>query len=165
MRTQDISAGKNYNSGKKGEKEADQYLRSAGFVRPRGKQKSNLVSAFASRGYNLKVTAFDLVEEWVSNHWNNPKELAKVIDKVVLYEMKSASASREKPLNENWEGLGFTYSCNEDHNWKVLGDDKYKFIFVDCLRKRHILLNKNDWLQNARTTETMSVWINKPLFA
>jgi len=164
MSRRDISAGKNYNSGKKGEKEADRYLQSKGFLRPRGKQKSNIVKAFASKGFNLKVTAFDLVEAWVSDYWNTLEQLQKVVDKIVLYEMKSASATRQKPLNESWEGLGFTYSCNEDHNWKVLGDKKYKFIFVDCLRKRHILLNKNDWLQNARTTETMSVWINKPLF-
>jgi len=161
-----ISSGRNYNSGKKQEKEADIYLRSHGFIRPSGKQKNNIVKAFAYRqGKNLRVRAFDLVEEWLGKYLDDQSKLYELVDEgsVILYELKSASATRETPINEGWEGLGFTYSSNEDHNWKVLGDDKYKFVFVDCLRQRHIILNKSDWLDNARTTDTMSVWITSPL--
>ena len=162
------SSGQNYNSGKKQEKEADKYLRSQGYIRPTGKQKNNIVKAFASRPIfhkDLKVRAFDLVEEWLETHLDNSKDLASLAlaGSLVLYEMKSASATRKTPINEGWEGLGFTYSSNEDHNWKELGDDLYKFVFVDCLRQRHIILNKSDWLDNARTTDTMSVWITNPL--
>lgn len=159
------SSGQNYNSGKKQEKEADKYLRSQGYIRPTGKQKNNIAKAYASSNRELKVRAFDLVEEWLGTYLDNPKELAYLAAQgsVVLYEMKSASATRKTPINEGWEGLGFTYSSNEDHNWKELGDDLYKFVFVDCLRQRHIILNKSDWLDNARTTDTMSVWITNPL--
>lgn len=162
------SAGQNYNSGKKQEKEADKYLRSQGFIRPTGKQKNNIVKAFASRPIfhkDLKVRAFDLVKKSIEFALDDPKKLYELVcdDSVVLYEMKSASATRLTPINESWTGLGFTYSSNEDHNWKELGDDLYKFVFVDCLRQRHIILNKSDWLDNARTTDTMSVWITNPL--
>ena len=157
------SAGQNYNSGKKQEKEADRYLRSKGFIRPRGKQKKNIVTAFARAGFNLKSRAFDLVEDYVSEWWDDVDKLEEKVEWIRLYELKSASATRETPIKTNWEGLGFTYSSNEDHNWKELGDDLYKFVFVDCLRQRHIILNKSDWLDNARTTDTMSVWITNPL--
>ena len=42
------SSGENYNNGKKQEKEADAYLRTQGFIRPKGKQKSNIVKASGS---------------------------------------------------------------------------------------------------------------------
>ena len=44
--------------------------------------------------------------------------------------MKSASATRKTPITESWEGLGFTYSANEDHNWQLLGDERYKFCLI-----------------------------------
>ena len=160
------SSGQDYNSGKIQEKEADQYLYSQGFIRPTGKQKNNIVKAFAYRqGKDLKVRAFDLVEEWLGKYLDDPSKLYEFVGEgsVILYEMKSASATRKTPITESWTGLGFTYSSNEDHNWKQLGDDLYKFVFVDCLRQRHIILKKSDWLDNARTTDTMSVWITNPL--
>ena len=158
------SSGQNYNSGKKQEKEADKYLRSQGYIRPTGKQKGNIVKAFADL-HHLKVRAFDLVEGWIAQYLDDVEKLIELVQggHLVLYEMKSASATRKTPINEGWEGLGFTYSSNEDHNWQALGDELYKFIFVDCLRRRHIVLTKNEWLSNARTTPTMSVWITDPL--
>ena len=158
------SSGENYNSGKKQEKEADKYLRSQGYIRPTGKQKGNIVKAFAG-SHHLKVRAFDLVEDWLDPLLDKVEMLTDLVagGHLVLYELKSASATRKTPITESWEGLGFTYSSNEDHNWQALGDELYKFIFVDCLRQRHIVLTKNEWLSKARTTDTMSVWITNPL--
>ena len=70
------SSGQNYNSGKIQEKEEDKYLRSQGYIRPTGKQKNNIVKAYASSNRQLKVRAFDLVEEWLETYLDNPKELA-----------------------------------------------------------------------------------------
>ena len=159
------SSGQNYNSGKKQEKEADAYLRTQGYMRPKGKQKNNIVKAYALNGYELKSRAFDVVSSIYESGLNDVQYLTNVVKNggLCLYEMKSASATRKTPITESWEGLGFTYSSNEDHNWQLLGDERYKFIFVDCLRNKHIVLTKNDWLPNARTTPTMSVWITNPL--
>ena len=159
------SSGQNYNSGKKQEKEADAYLRTQGYMRPKGKQKNNIVKAYALNGYELKSRAFDVIDSAYVDYLGDIQKLASIIKDggLCLYELKSASATRKTPITESWEGLGFTYSSNEDHNWQLLGDERYKFIFVDCLRNKHIVLTKNDWLPNARTTPTMSVWITNPL--
>ena len=159
------SSGQNYNSGKKQEKEADAYLRTQGYMRPKGKEKNNIVKAYALNEYELKSRAFDVIDAAYADHLGDIQKLASIIKDggLCLYEMKSASATRKTPITESWEGLGFTYSSNEDHNWQLLGDERYKFIFVDCLRNKHIVLTKNDWLPNARTTPTMSVWITNPL--
>jgi len=159
------SSGENYNNGKKQEKEADAYLRTQGFLRPKGKQKSNIVKAYALNGYDLKSRAFDVISSIYESGLNDVQFLANVVKNggLCLYELKSASAERKTPITESWEGLGFTYSANEDHNWIQLGDERYKFIFVDCLRQKHTICNKEEWLACARTTPTMSVWITKPL--
>jgi len=159
------SSGQNYNSGKKQEKEADAYLRTQGYERPKGKQKNNIVKAYALNGYELKSRAFDVIDSAYVDYLGDIQKLASIIKDggLCLYELKSASATRKTPITESWEGLGFTYSSNEDHNQQLLGDERYKFIFVDCLRNKHIVLTKNDWLPNARTTPTMSVWITNPL--
>ncbi len=159
------SSGQNYNSGKKQEKEADAYLRTQGYMRPKGKQKNNIVKAYALNGYELKSRAFDVIDSAYVDYLGDIQKLASIIKDggLCLYELKSASATRKTPITESWEGLGFTYSSNEDHNWQLLGDERYKFIFVDCLRNKHIVLTKNDWLPKARTTPTMSVWITNPL--
>lgn len=159
------SSGQNYNSGKKQEKEADAYLRTQGYMRPKGKQKNNIVKAYALNGYELKSRAFDVIDSAYGDYLGDIQKLASIIKDggLCLYELKSASATRKTPITESWEGLGFTYSSNEDHNQQLLGDERYKFIFVDCLRNKHIVLTKNDWLPKARTTPTMSVWITNPL--
>ena len=159
------SSGQNYNNGKKQEKEADAYLRTQGYMRPQGKEKNNIVKAYALNGYELKSRAFDVIDSAYADDLGDTQKLATIIKDggLCLYELKSASATRKTPITESWEGLGFTYSANEDHNWQLLGDERYKFIFVDCLRNKHIVLTKNDWLPNARTTPTMSVWITNPL--
>jgi hypothetical protein len=159
------SSGDNYNKGKKQEKEADAYLRTQGFIRPKGKQKSNIVKAYALNGYDLKSRAFDVISSQYKDKLNDIQYLAKLVRDggLCLYELKSASAERKTPITESWEGLGFTYSANEDHNWTQLGDKRYKFIFVDCLRQKHVITTKEKWLSCARTTPTMSVWITNPL--
>ena len=159
------SSGQNYNDGKKQEKEADAYLRTQGYIRPVGKEKSNIVKAYAINGYELKSRAFDVVDAEYADHFKDVKKLASIIKEggLCLYELKSASSTRKTPIKESWEGLGFTYSSNEDHNWQVLGDERYKFVFVDCLKNKHIVLTKNEWLPNARTILTWSVFINSPL--
>jgi len=149
----------NYNSGKKQERDADSYLLGHGYIRPIGKQKSNIVKTFANKGYKLKPRAFDLVDHWVSRYWDNIKDLESMFEFIILYELKSAGANRIKPIREDWQGLGFTYSSNEDYNWELLGDEKYKFIFVDCLRRRHLVLKKSDWINNSRSTPTWSIFI------
>jgi hypothetical protein len=159
------SSGDNYNKGKKQEKEADAYLRTQGFIRPVGKQKSNIVKAYKLNGYNLKTRAFDVISSQYKDKLNDVQHLADVVRDggLCLYELKSASASRQTPIEESGVGLGYTYSDNEDENWELLGDERYKFIFVDCLRKKHTICSKEEWMECARTTRTMSVWITKPL--
>ena len=160
-----VSSGNNYNKGKKQESESFTYLQNVGYVNvppgTEGKYRKNIQEAFANNNRKINQTGFDCVETWVSNIWHDVDALTKAIkeNKIILYEVKPSSTTRQKPIKENWQGLGFTYTIGENNNWEALGDEFYKFIFVDCMRKRHIVLHRDDWFET-RSSPSITYSVN-----
>jgi hypothetical protein len=164
----------NYNSGKCQEKEAYVYMRQYGFVRPDNNQRKIIEEAlYKVFGAEIKRSAFDLVPEKILPFCNDGDNLANCIiqsglgnksyPELVLYEMKSAGSKRQQKIKQNWKGFGFTITQNEEHNWVELGDDGYKFIFVDLCSTpaRYRILNRAEWdnPENCRPYTTRSIWI------
>ena len=167
----------NYNSGKKQEKEADIYVKQHGFCRPSAQQRKIIKEALrVAEGIEINTSGFDLIPSDILPFCNKVGDLAaclleknlpegKYLPDLVLYEMKSAGSARKKALGEKWKGFGFTYSENEDFNWQALGDDRYKFVFVNMQSEvsHHIILHRDDWHkpEAARMIRTKSVFIKE----
>ena len=164
----------NYNSGKKQEKEADIYMKSQGFERPSAKQRKVIQKALLqAKGAEINTTGFDLVSSEVLPYCDDVDSLVSCIVQsglgdqsvpdLVLYEMKSAGSKRKTKVPENWKNFGFTFSQNEDDNWIELGDDGYKFIFVNMSSTpvRYRVLNRAEWdnSENCRSYTTKSIFI------
>jgi len=157
---------KNYDAGKKQEKEADTYMRSQGFERPSSKQRKVIQKAlFQTKGAEINTTGFDLVSREALSYCDDVGSLVSYIaqNQLVLYEMKSAGSRRKTKVSESWEGFGFTFSQNEDDNWIELGDDGYKFVFLNMSAApvRYQILNRAEWDndENRRSYNTRSVFI------
>ncbi len=164
----------NYNSGKKQEKEADIHMRSHGFERPSAKQRKVIQKALLqAKGAEINTTGFDLVSSEVLPYCDDVDSLVSCIVQsglgdqsvpdLVLYEMKSAGSKRKTKVPENWKNFGFTFTQNEDYNWIELGDDGYKFIFVNMSSTpvRYRILNRAEWDhdENRRSYMTRSIFI------
>jgi hypothetical protein len=163
-----ISGAANYNAGKAQEKEADIYIRDHGLARPSPQHRKVIQRTLEEReNISIRTRGYDLVDEHMIPHCESVESLTPMLDKLVLYEMKSAGSARKSALKEGWQGLGFTYSSNEDKNWELLGDARYKFVFVDLRStpSRHLILTKDQWTENARIIPTYSVFINNSLFS
>ena len=165
---------RNYNSGKKQEKEADVYMKSRGFTRPGAKQRKVVQEALLkTKGAEINTTGFDLVATEVIPYCDDVDVLVSCITQselgdqsvpsLVLYEMKSAGSKRKTKVSENWKNFGFTISENEENNWVEVGDDGYKFLFVDMSSTpvRYRVLNRAEWdnSENCRSYTTKSIFI------
>jgi hypothetical protein len=162
-------SGKNYNSGKKFEKKkGDAYIKQHGLVRPTAAQRK-VIEAAILEGLGIKINrhSYDLIAEEAASHCTSVMELLPMVEDIILYEMKSANVRQDKPVGEDWKGMGFTLSGKETENWRLLGDKRFKFVFVDFTNGpgRHLVLNYGDFYTNARVYQTESVFINKPLLA
>tara|TARA_R110000822_G_scaffold92034_4_gene211963 strand:+ start:52 stop:585 length:534 start_codon:yes stop_codon:yes gene_type:complete len=165
----------NYNAGKKQEKEADVYIRQYGLCRPSAQQRKIIKEALRlAEDIEINISGFDLIPSDMLPFCNNVGDLTeclltkilpegKYLPDLVLYEMKSAGSSRKSALGKNWKGFGFTYSENEDLNWQALGDDRYKFVFVDMQPEvpYHLILHRDDWYKEefVRIYSTKSIFI------
>jgi hypothetical protein len=164
----------NYDSGKAQEKEADAFIRTQGYERPTAKQRKVIKEAlYQTKSLEINTTGFDLVASEILPFCNDVSDLMdciiqnemgnKVFPDLILYEMKSAGSKRKSKVSEDWKNFGFTYSQNEDDNWVELGDDGYKFIFVDmtCSPPRYRVLNRAEWNneENCRSYTTKSIFI------
>ena len=139
----------NHDTGKKGEKASEVYMSAHGFKRADKKLRADMESRYKKAGYSIQSTAFDYVKV---------SELDDALP--TLYELKTAGEKRKTEVGDDWNTFGFTYTEKEERNAKLLGK-KYKFIFLDLKKKRHIVLNERDWLNetNARIYQTKSIFI------
>ncbi len=158
-----MSTSKNYNQGKKNEKNSWSVMEEKGFVRPTPKQKKNIKLAFESAGKPIKGRGYDLVRSELLPFLED-KNLARLhVDRIVLYELKTAGVKRKTPLKEDFANFGFTYSGNEEYNHCTLGNEQYKFIFLNLATEEARLLDESDWKSRARTYPTTSVFVDKPV--
>jgi hypothetical protein len=158
-----MSTSKNYDQGKKNEKNSWSVMSKKGFVKPTSEQKRNIEFALESVGKPIKTRGYDLIHIDVVPLIKD-KNLARLhVDKIVLYELKTAGVKRETPLKEDFANFGFTYSGNEECNYHMLGSEQYKFIFLNLATEEARLLDESDWKPYARLYPTTSVFVDKPI--
>ena len=155
-----MNQSKNYDAGKKNERDSFGILKEKGYVRPTAKQKRFIKSAFESVGKDIKPRGYDLIHE-SALPWVLSEKLAKDhVDKLVLYELKTAGANRETPLKEDFRGLGFTLSGSEKYNAEKLGE-QYKFVFLDLATENLKVSRMEEWFNSdaSRIYPTYSIFI------
>jgi len=158
-----MSASKNYDQGKKNEKNSWSVMEGKGFVKPTPKQKENIKHALASAGKPIKGRGYDLVRAELLPFLEDKNFARLNVDRIVLYELKTAGVKRETPLKEDFANFGFTYSGNEEYNHRTLGNEQYKFIFLNLVTEEARLLDESDWKPHARLYPTTSVFVDEPI--
>jgi len=139
----------NHEAGKKGEKASETYMNTLGYTRANKKIREETEEKYKKEGILIEKSGFDYIK---ASEMNDPLP--------TLYELKTAGANRKTEVGDDWKGLGFTYTQKEEHNASVLGE-KYKFIFLDLKKQRHIFLSEGDFLKDdhARIYPTKSIFI------
>ena len=158
-----MSTSKNYDQGKKNEKNSWSVMSAKGFVKPTSEQKRNIEFAFESVGKSIKTRGYDLIHIDTVPLIKDKSTSKKWVKKLVLYELKTAGANRKEPLKKDFANFGFTYSGNEEYNYHTLGNEQYKFIFLNLATEEARLLDESDWKPRARLYSTTSVFVDKPI--
>lgn len=156
--------GKSYNTGKKNEKQSWARLQKLGFIRPTSQQRKNVVEAYARQGKEIKPKGYDLIKLPNEKALDDVDKLSKTLEKVVLYELKTAGKNRRQPLKENWSGLGFTLTGAEKHNAELLGQ-QYKFLFLNLKTNKFHICQLEDFFspEVSGIYPTWSIFIKKSL--
>ena len=139
----------NHEAGKKGEKASETYMITLGFIRADKKIRREAEEKYKKKGILIEGSGFDYIK---ASEMNDPLP--------TLYELKTAGANRKTEVGDDWKGLGFTYTQKEEYNARVLWE-KYRFIFLDLKKQRHVFLSENDFLKDARARiyPTKSIFI------
>lgn len=156
-----MSKGKNYNTGKHGEKSSWEIMEGKGFYRPVKKERANIVKAFALAGKSIESRGFDLIDAGYSSSLNDPASISA--EDLILYELKTAGRKRKTALKENFNGLGFTLTANEEYNHSVLGDEQFKFIFLDLKTNNCMCCSYSDFYEKARVYPTKSIFVKEEI--
>ena len=159
-----MSQGKNYNSGKVGEKDSWGVMLANGFVRPTPTQKKNLQKVFSEVGKKFSKSGFDLLDVGDIQNINDLEKLRQNINDIKIYELKTAGLNRRSEVSDNWKGLGFTLTNSEKINADSLGN-QYKFIFLNLKTNKFGIFNLSDWFNEAKSNiyPTYSVFITENL--
>ena len=153
-----------YDTGKQNENDSWPVMRRYGYVRPTPQQRKNLVAAYAKHGKEVKAKGFDLIKKSDASFFDNVDMLAKKVENIKIYELKTAGKKRKSIVKENWSGLGFTLTSSEKHNAEVLGDN-FKFLFLNLKNNALRECKLEDFFSSgvANTYPTWSVFITKGL--
>tara|TARA_R110000824_G_scaffold256238_1_gene445263 strand:+ start:325 stop:795 length:471 start_codon:yes stop_codon:yes gene_type:complete len=151
---------KNYDKGKENERDSWNVLREKGYVRPTSKQRKNVLNAFKAIGKTIKTRGYDLIRADISHKLESAIGAIEAVHDIILYELKTAGASRKTPLKENFRGLGFTLSGSEKQNAEELGE-QYKFVFLDLATEDFKISKLEDWFtpEISRIYPTYSIFI------
>tara|TARA_R110001583_G_scaffold154682_1_gene306396 strand:+ start:92 stop:568 length:477 start_codon:yes stop_codon:yes gene_type:complete len=122
--------GDSYNKGKVNESLSWRVVRKRGLVRPTNEQRKNIVDVFASIGKPIGKSGFDLIESTYYDAALDKTTLLGVINKITLFELKTAGLKRKSKVGDDWKGLGFTLTNSEKVNAELLGE-QYKFVFLN----------------------------------
>jgi hypothetical protein len=138
-------------------------LEGHGFVRPTASQRRNLAEAYGAAGKRIEGRGFDVVERRTADLLDDPAQLRASLDRVVLYEVKTAGAQRKTPLGRNFGGLGFTMTEKEKQNAVALGKDHFRFIFVDLKERKFGVYCLDDFFRKdvAQIHPTYSIFIRR----
>lgn len=159
----------NYNTGKQGEADTKQsYLPRFGFVLLAKEQRANITKAFMrAKGLVVHKSGFDAVKadgEDCSRWLDSVDELARNIEKLRLYEVKTAGRARKAKITPGFKGLGFTLTSKERDNALALGS-QYRFLFVNLKAGTHRECSLEDFFHEgaSRIYPTWSVFLARDL--
>ena len=117
----------------------------SGFVVPTAKQKRLLLVEFAKRNFVVYGKAFDVVKLIGSLNLDDPAELERNLDKIVLCEIKSTN----RKLPEDFKGYFFALTTAELLVAQNLRQ-RFKFILVNTATGRYIELTLQELFGRAR---------------
>tara|TARA_R110000824_G_scaffold55049_2_gene151650 strand:- start:98 stop:604 length:507 start_codon:yes stop_codon:yes gene_type:complete len=161
-------SGKNYDAGKEGEKSSWNVMETKGFYRPKtskSRERTNIKEAFLMLGKQIEPRAFDLIDAKHQSLLGDPDKILAAICEgdFVLYELKTAGAKRKSDIGKRFKKLGFTITANEEHNHSVLGDDGFKFIFLNLKTDECMCLNYSDFYERSRVYLTKSIFVDEEI--
>ena len=153
-----------HQQGSKNESPTWDYLKPRGFVRPERKQRANIVAGFAQHGLAIRKSGFDVVAAEHAAALDSADELARRIDRLVLYEVKTCGVKHGAKVSPGFSKLGFTLTGNERHNAELLGT-RYRFLFVNLAKSAHRECSLLDFFieGRARIIPTWSVFLTHDL--
>jgi hypothetical protein len=159
----------NYNTGKQGEVDTKQtYLPRYGYVLLTADQRANISKAFmCAKGLAIHKSGFDAVKangEDCTRWLDCVDDLARNIDRLCLYEVKTAGRKRKSKVTPGFKGLGFTLTSKERANAQILGS-QYRFLFVNLQAGIHRECGLNDFFDEgvSRIYQTWSVFLARDL--
>ena len=134
-----------FQSGQKTAKKAAAILQSKGFIVPTGKQRQNLLVAFAKKGKVVYGRAFDVVR--LSTHVNldDLTDIETHLDKITVFEIKSS----RKKLQADFGSFFFSLTGAEVLVAQSL-KKQFKFALVDTTTKEVLELSLSEIFARAK---------------
>ncbi len=116
-----------------------------GFRVPTGKQKQNLLVAFAKKGMVVYGKAFDVVKLLEPVNLDDLAEVERKLEKIQIFEIKSTN----KPLRPDFAKYFFALTAAEVLVAQSL-KGHFKFIFVNTVTGHHLELDLVQIFSRAR---------------
>lgn len=104
-----------------------------GFIVPSGKQRQNLLVAFAKRNKVVYGKAFDVVKLAGTVNLDDLAEVEEKLERITIYEVKSS----KKKLRANFGGYFFALTAAEVLVAQSL-KKQFKFVLVDTSTSEHL---------------------------
>ena len=116
-----------------------------GFVLPTGKQKKNLVVAFAKRDKIVYGKAFDIIKLSGRVDLDSLEEIESKLDRITLYEIKSTA----RDLEPDFKGYFFGLTAAEVLVAQSL-KAQFKFVFVNIHTRNYLELSLSQMFGRAK---------------
>jgi hypothetical protein len=117
-----------------------------GFILPTAKQRKALLLAFAQADYIIYGKAFDVVRVSQPCNLDDPDDITRHLDDIVIYEVKSTNKPSVQP---DFRRYFFSLSTAELLVAQNLGA-RFKFAFVNTRTRTHIELSLQEVFARAR---------------
>jgi hypothetical protein len=117
-----------------------------GFVVPTAKEREAILIAFVRAGFVIYGRAFDVIKVGRPVNLENPDDVQRAIEHIVLYEIKSTNKANVLP---DFRRYFFSLSTAELLVAQNLRE-RYKFVFVNTRTKDHLELSLQGVFQRAR---------------
>ena len=136
-----------FQSGQKTAKEAAAILvaKKAGFIIPTGKQRQNLLVAFAKRGKVVYGKAFDVVKLSGSMDLDDLAQVEKHLEQVTVFEIKSS----RKKLRSDFSGYFFALTAAEVLVAQSL-KKQFGFVLVNTGTREHLEMSLSEIFARAK---------------
>ena len=117
----------------------------AGFIIPTGKQRQNLLVAFAKKGKVVYGRAFDVIKLSGAVDLNDLVDVEKHLAQIIVYEIKST----RKKLRPDFSGYFFGLSAAEVLVAQSL-KKQFRFVLVNTGTREHIEISLSEIFARAK---------------